>query len=57
MSEEFLDAPFVEPWFDQFATLIPKRPARAAPGLRPRDKYWLHMFDALVIAAAVQRPS
>lgn len=38
--------------FDQLKTLIPKRPARAALGLRPRDKYWLHMFDALAIAVA-----
>jgi Holliday junction resolvasome RuvABC endonuclease subunit len=40
--------------FDQLTTLIPKRPARAALGLRPRDKYWLHMFDALAIAGAAQ---
>lgn len=38
--------------FDQLQQLIPKRPARAALGLRPRDKYWLHMFDALAIAVA-----
>ena len=36
--------------FDQLRDLIPKRPKRAALGLRPRDKYWLHMFDALAIA-------
>jgi Holliday junction resolvasome RuvABC endonuclease subunit len=40
--------------FDQLATLIPKRPARAALGLSPRAKYWLHMFDALAIAVAVE---
>jgi Holliday junction resolvasome RuvABC endonuclease subunit len=40
--------------FDQLRDLIPKRPRRAALGLRPRDKYWLHMFDALAIAMAVQ---
>ena len=39
--------------FDQLAALIPRRPARAALGLRPRDKYWLHMFDALALTAAV----
>lgn len=39
--------------FDQLATLIPKRPARAALGLRPKDKYWLHVFDALAIAVSV----
>ncbi len=38
--------------FDQLRDLIPKRPARAALGLRPRDKYWLHMFDALALAKA-----
>ncbi len=38
--------------FDQLATLIPKRPARAALGPAPRDKYWLHMFDALAIAVS-----
>jgi Holliday junction resolvasome RuvABC endonuclease subunit len=38
--------------FDQLRSLVPKRPARAALGLRPRDKYWLHMFDALALAVA-----
>jgi Holliday junction resolvasome RuvABC endonuclease subunit len=41
--------------FAQLRDLIPKRPARAALGLRPRDKYWLHMFDALALAIAVER--
>lgn len=41
--------------FDQLKELIPKRPARAALGLRPRDKYWLHMFDALALAVAAGR--
>jgi hypothetical protein len=40
--------------FDQLKVLIPKRPVRAALGLRPRDKYWLHMFDALALAVAVR---
>jgi len=39
--------------FTQLQSLIPRRPARAALGLRPRDKYWLHMFDALALATAV----
>lgn len=38
--------------FGQLSALIPKRPVRAALGLRPRDKYWLHMFDALAMAVA-----
>lgn len=41
--------------FDQLRTLVPRRPARSALGLRPRDKYWLHMFDALALAIATQR--
>ena len=40
--------------FDQLANLVPRRPPRAALGLRSRDKYWLHMFDALALAAAVR---
>jgi hypothetical protein len=42
--------------FGQLATLVPRRPARAALGLRPRDKYWLHMFDALGLAVAASTP-
>lgn len=38
--------------FEQLQPLIPKRPVRAALGLRPKDKYWLHMFDALGLAVA-----
>jgi len=41
--------------FEELKELIPRRPARAALGLRPRDKYWLHMFDALGLAAAAQQ--
>jgi Holliday junction resolvasome RuvABC endonuclease subunit len=41
--------------FGQLADLVPKRPARAALGLRARDKYWLHMFDALALAIAAAR--
>ena len=43
--------------FRQLADLVPKRPVRAALGLRARDKYWLHMFDALGLAVvAAQSP-
>lgn len=38
--------------FDQLRDFVPRRPARAALGLRPKDKYWLHMFDALALAVA-----
>jgi Holliday junction resolvasome RuvABC endonuclease subunit len=38
--------------FEALKELVPKRPARAALGLRPRDKYWLHMFDAVALAVA-----
>jgi Holliday junction resolvasome RuvABC endonuclease subunit len=43
--------------FGELQELIPKRPARAALGLRPRDKYWLHMFDALGLAMAARAHS
>lgn len=38
--------------FGHLGQFVPRRPARPALGLRPRDKYWLHMFDALAIAVA-----
>jgi Holliday junction resolvasome RuvABC endonuclease subunit len=41
--------------FSQLRELVPSRPARSALGLRPRDKYWLHMFDALALAVAVDK--
>jgi len=42
--------------FGQLAALVPRRPARAALGLRPRDRYWLHVFDALGLAVAAGAP-
>jgi hypothetical protein len=42
--------------FGELKELIPKRPARAALGLRPKDKYWLHMFDALALATSAPQP-
>jgi Holliday junction resolvasome RuvABC endonuclease subunit len=36
--------------FGQLRTLEPREPTRAALGLRAKDKYWLHMFDALAVA-------
>lgn len=41
--------------FGELRSLIPTRPKRSALGLRPKDKYWLHMFDALAVAAAASR--
>ncbi|MEO7868086.1 MAG: crossover junction endodeoxyribonuclease RuvC [Candidatus Eisenbacteria bacterium] len=43
--------------FAPLRDLIPKRPKRAALGLRPKDKYWLHMFDALALAIATRDSS
>jgi hypothetical protein len=40
--------------FDQLRRFVPRRPARPALGLRPRDEYWLHMFDALAMAVAAR---
>ena len=39
--------------FPQLRQKLPKRPARAALGLRAGDKYWLHAFDALALCASV----
>lgn len=38
--------------FGDLRHLVPVRAARAALGLRPRDRYWLHAFDALALAIA-----
>lgn len=43
--------------FPELQPLVPQRPKRSALGLRPKDKYWLHAFDALAIAIAAQRKS
>jgi Holliday junction resolvasome RuvABC endonuclease subunit len=39
--------------FGQLCQFLPRRPARPALGLRPRERYWLHVFDALALAVAV----
>lgn len=41
--------------FGQLKALMPHRPPRSALGLRHKDKYWLHMFDALALAVAAER--
>jgi hypothetical protein len=41
--------------FQDLKSRIPRPPARAALGLRPQDKYWLHLFDALALALAIER--
>jgi Holliday junction resolvasome RuvABC endonuclease subunit len=40
--------------FSELGAKIPKEPPHPVLGYRPRDKYWLHMFDALAVALAVQ---
>lgn len=40
--------------FDQLQTLAPKKPKIPALWLASRDRYWLHMFDALALAVASQ---
>ena len=34
---------------------LPKRPAQRAVSLRPKGRYWFHVFDALALAVAVQK--
>ena len=43
--------------FGELKDLVPRRPVRAALGLRPRDKYWLHMFDALALGTGARSHS
>jgi len=40
--------------FPELTPKLPVPPKRAALGLRPRDRYWLHMFDALGVACAAR---
>lgn len=40
--------------FSELEQFLPIPPKRAALGLRPRDRYWLHAFDALAVALAVE---
>lgn len=38
--------------FPELTSMVPSPPKRAALGLRPKDRYWLHLFDALAVACA-----
>jgi Holliday junction resolvasome RuvABC endonuclease subunit len=40
--------------FNELAELVPKRPARAVLGIAEKDRYWLHAFDALALAATAR---
>ncbi|MEK7315635.1 MAG: crossover junction endodeoxyribonuclease RuvC [Candidatus Eisenbacteria bacterium] len=44
----------VETRFGELRRFVPKRPVKSALGLRPRDKYWLHAFDALALAMVTE---
>jgi Holliday junction resolvasome RuvABC endonuclease subunit len=40
--------------FRELADRVPRIPKRAALGIAPRDRYWLHVFDALAVAMAAR---
>lgn len=40
--------------FEDLQVHIPKDPPHPVLGYRPRDRYHLHMFDALAVALAIQ---
>lgn len=40
--------------FEDLRIKLPKEPPHPVLGYKPRDRYWLHMFDALAVALAVQ---
>ena len=47
----------VDRGFEELRARLPQAPKRSALGLHPRDRYWLHVFDALAVAvAASSRP-
>lgn len=41
--------------FEDLEVNLPKEPPHPVLGYKPRDKYWLHMFDAMAVALAVTR--
>lgn len=43
--------------FPELRSRLPTAPPHPVLGYRPRDKYWLHMFDALAVAVAVDQPA
>jgi len=40
--------------FEDLQSRMPTPPKRSALGLHPRDRYWLHVFDALALAVVVR---
>ena len=40
--------------FPRLAPKLPTAPTRAALGYASKDRYWLHMFDALALALAIR---
>lgn len=40
--------------FPDLTTKLPKEPPHPVLGYKPRDRYWLHMFDALAVAMAAR---
>ena len=41
--------------FEQLRSLLPAAPAHSTLGWNEKDRYWLHMFDALALAVAARR--
>lgn len=41
--------------FDDLHDLLPKKPPHPIFGYNAKDRYWLHMFDALAVALAIAR--
>lgn len=40
--------------FEKLRINLPKAPPHPVLGYKPKDKYWLHMFDALAVALAIR---
>ena len=50
-AKKFEVARFLVRSFPDLAPKLPKDPPHPVLGYKPKDRYWLHMFDALAVAA------
>jgi len=51
-AKKFDVARFLVRQFPDLAPKLPKDPPHPVLGYKPKDRYWLHMFDALAVAVA-----
>lgn len=52
-AKKFEVARYLVQMFPDLAPKLPTNPPHPVLGYKPKDRYWLHMFDALAVAVAV----